>query len=320
MRELSILQHIYAQNRRLDGRVILPPGDDMGAVDIGGQCVLVTVDQLADGVHFNSAAVPLERIGRKAVTRNLSDVAAMAALPVAAVAAACLPRAFSDQQARRLFDAMRETAAHFQCPLIGGDISAWDHPLVITVTILAEPAGIEPVRRSGAAVGDVVCVTGRLGGSWSHDESGGPHLDFEPRVGLARKLAKLPGVNLHSMIDLSDGLAGDLVRICELSGVAAEIQLDSLPLRPEALAASSHDGRPAWHHAMTDGEDYELCFTLSPESASRLPARIDDVPITRVGRIIAPDSDKPDTRLWSDSGSGRRVALELSGWEHHSDE
>lgn len=320
MRELQMLQHIYAQNRRLSGQVVIPPGDDMGAVRIGGQNVLVTVDQVADGVHFNSHTASLEHIGRKSITRNLSDIAAMAARPVAGVAAACLPRRFGQQQAQRLFDAMRETAAHFRCPLIGGDISVWDHPLVLTVTLLAEPGGIEPVLRNGAKDGDIICVTGRLGGSWIADESDGPHLSFEPRIDLARKLAAWPGVKLHSMIDISDGLAGDLPRICQQSHVAAQIDPKLLPLRPEALAASRRDGRPAWIHALTDGEDYELCFTLNPESAAKLPAEIDGVPITRIGRIISTDASKPDTLLWTATADGRRSPLKVAGWEHQADE
>src|SRR5690349_14962557 len=100
MRELELLSHIYARNASLPGHVIVPPGDDMAVVRIGGQAVLITTDQSADGVHFDLRLTPLELAGRKAITRKLSDVAAMAALPVAAEVAACLPRDFGEQRAK----------------------------------------------------------------------------------------------------------------------------------------------------------------------------------------------------------------------------
>lgn len=321
MRELALLQHIYTHNRRLPDHVTVPPGDDMAAVRVGDGVILVTVDQLADGVHFSAADTPLEWIGRKAITRNLSDVAAMAALPVGAVAAACLPRAFGEDRANRLFEAMRATAEQYGCPLIGGDISVWDQPLLMTVTVLAEPGGVDPVLRSGAREGDVVCVTGRVGGAWAEDGGGGraeqaPHLTFEPRVELARRIASIPGLSLHSMLDLSDGLAGDLARICEQSSVSAEIDADRLPLRPEAHHAARRDGRPAYLHGLTDGEDYELCFTLDPSEADQLlPSEIDGVPITRIGRILKQVDRLDEAKIQLRRG-GRLEPMNASGWEH----
>ena len=299
MRERDLLQHIYEHNTRLPGGVTIPPGDDMGAVRIGQEQVLVTVDQAIDGVHFRLADTPLELIGRKAMTRNLSDVAAMAALPVAAVAAAALPRSFTQPQADALFDAMRRTAEHYDCPLIGGDVSIHDGPLTLTVTVLASPAGVKPVLRSGAKVGDLIAVTGRLGKAWSRQSGGGAHLTFEPRIAVARRLATLPGLSLHSMIDISDGLSGDLAHICQQSGVGAEIRLIDIPLREGATPAD----------ALTDGEDYELLFTFAP---TQLPAEIDGVPLTVLGHII--------------EGSGivlvdehqRRAMLSEAGWEHRT--
>ena len=357
MRELDLLQHIYGHNAGLPGHVLVPPGDDMAAIRIGDQSVLITVDQLADAVHIDAARTPLDLIARKAVTRNLSDVAAMAALPTAAVAAACLPRSFGHQRANRLFDAMRNVAQQYDCPLVGGDISTWDHPLMLTVTILAEPAGIAPITRGGAKPGDIICVTGRLGGAWkSHDaadtgggSSGGdgggggeggerlaasqrralptphpsspkpllqPHLRFEPRIALARQIASIDGLRLRSMIDLTDGLASDLGHICERSNVAAEVDADTLPLRPEAHAAAQRDGRDAWRHALTDGEDYELCFTLDAADADTLlPGEIGGVPITRVGRILDREQGPPNAAIWLRHGE-RRDPITTPGWEH----
>jgi len=313
MRELELLSHIYGSNPNLPPDVTIPPGDDMGAVSIGGSTVLVTVDQLADGVHFDLVNTEINKIGRKAVTRNLSDVAAMAAKPVGAVAAACLPKGFGEARAKALFDAMHATANSFNCPLIGGDISVWDQKLIVTVTIFAEPAGIEPVLRSGAKAGDTIYVTGHLGGSLiTLDDRQGytHHLDFTPRIDLARTLALSSATRPHAMIDLSDGLGLDLVRICEQSGVNAHINADQLPISDAASAAAKHSSRPAWQHTLGDGEDYELCFTAPSDS---LPDQIDGIPITSIGHV-------------ADQRSGPRVALQLAdgtladaadfGWEH----
>lgn len=318
MRELDLLQHIFAQNDALPDTVSVPPGDDMGAVRIGDATVLVTVDQLADGVHFESATTPLARIGRKAITRNLSDVAAMAAVPVGAVAAACLPKSFTEADARTLCDALRDTAAQYNCPLIGGDVSVWDQPMVISVTVFAEPGGIDPILRSGATVGDVVCVTGQVGGAWAGGGADAHHLTFEPRIGLARQLAQLDGVRIHSMIDLSDGIATDLAHICRMSGVHAEVFPDRLPLRDSAYEAARHDPRPAWLHGLTDGEDYELCFTIDARAVeSALPVAIDGVPITPIGLIIQKQGDDADP-LWIRSPGGGLTPLEHAGWEHRT--
>jgi thiamine-monophosphate kinase len=321
VREFALLEHIYAGNHALPERVLIRPGDDMGALRVDGSQVLVTVDQVADGVHFDLSRDPLEKAGRKAITRNLSDVAAMACRPIGAVAAACLPRDFGEDRATRLFDVMRNAAASYDCPLIGGDIAVWDHPLILTVTVLAQPyPGVAPVLRKGARAGDVVCVTGRLGGSLETIDGVTHHLDFEPRLKLALTIAAR--YQPHCMIDLSDGLARDVGHLAAAAeDLTAELQIQSLPLSPAALAAAQRDGRPAWEHALGDGEDYELCFTVSGSQATILPAQIDGVPITQVGRMVPLSGSGGGT-----GSSGPRVVLRMPdgtvrpagnlGWEH----
>ncbi len=286
----------------------------MGAIQIGDQQVLVTVDQLVDGIHFDLASTPLEKIARKAMTRNLSDVAAMAAKPVGAVAAACLPKGFGDDRASSLFDHMRQVAQSYDCPLIGGDISIWGNTLLLTVTVLAQPEPGGPVLRSGAQVGDVICVTGRLGGSTETVEGYTHYLDFEPRLEVATALVSDPVTKLHSMIDISDGLAKDVENLCQASGLAAELWTDRLPVSDGARAASDRDGLPVWEHVLGDGEDYELCFTVSESVAdSVLPDRIVGVPITQVGRIVETD-DGPRVRVVLPDETTR--SAQGLGWEH----
>jgi len=297
MREFELLQRVFAGNAGLPAQVTLPPGDDMAMLELGERTLLVGVDQVADGVHVNLAETPLDRVARKLIVRNLSDVAAMAARPVAAVTTACLPRGFGERRATELTDALQRHAHAFACPLIGGDLSVWNHPLLLTMTVLAEPGGITPIRRDGARIGDTVYVTGELGGAW-HAGGGGPHLDAEPRVELARRLAASDAVELHAMIDLSDGLGRDLGHICERSGVAAELQADRIPRRPGVDASG----------ALSDGEDYELCFTATGEP----PTAVDGVAITAVGRIV----DAADPGVTVIEPDGARRPLTHAGWEH----
>lgn len=316
MRENDLLQHVYAANAHLENlpemAVTIPPGDDMGAISFGGRSLLVAVDQIADGVHFNLADTPIEKVGRKAITRNLSDVAAMAAKPTAAVAAVCLPSGLGEAQATALFDAMRDTAEAFGCPLIGGDISIWDEKLLISVTVMAEPwrnaddVAIAPVERRGAQPGDAIYVTGELG----HSFPSGHHLDFEPRLDLAQALVTSSGgvTRPTAMIDLSDGIAQDLPRLVE----HAELHARILPLRGGECA----QGREPWQHALGDGEDYELLFTAPPDAP--IPQGFgddedDQVLITRIGTV----TDASGIVVVTPDGS--RVGLDqvdAKGWEH----
>ncbi|BAM04846.1 thiamine-phosphate kinase [Phycisphaera mikurensis] len=290
--ENALLAFVAGFNGGLPRRVTIPPGDDMAAVEIGGGSVLIAVDQVVDGRHFVLSEAGPEAAGRKAVTRNLSDVAAMAAVPVAAVLAAALPRGMDQAVAERLLAAARETGAAYGCPVIGGDVSVTDGPLVLSVTVLAEPAGVEPVTRGPAAPGEGLWVSGVLGGS-----AAGHHLRFEPRLALARTLAADAATRPTAMIDLSDGLAADLPRIAP----HAEVDLTRLPVRPGLPA-------PAWERAIGDGEDHELLFTLP--AAATLPPRVAGVRVTRIGTAM------PGGGLrWLGPG-GSPLTPSVRGWEH----
>ncbi len=307
MNENDLLQHVYSANRALPAGVQIPPGDDLGAMAFGGDTLLVGVDQLIGGVHFDPHTASPEQIGRKAVTRNLSDIAAMAAEPVAAVAAVTLPVNCQDAWVRRLFDATRQTAAAYHCPLIGGDIAMARGPLSLTVTVWARPGGIAPVTRRGAQPGDAIYVSGALG----HSLPTGHHLDFEPRLALARALAGDKALRPRAMMDLSDGLAQDLPRMVD----HAEIDAAALPLRSgpgtDAHSDAHSDGaedRPAWQHAVGDGEDYELLLIAEPHVV--YPDTVAGVPLTRVGRVTSSGGAVVCTP------DGARHPLQGLGWEH----
>ncbi len=303
MREFDLLNHIYSANVDLESRVLIGPGDDMGLIQMDGRRLLAAVDQLVDGRHVVVAKTPLEFVGRKAITRSLSDIAAMAGSPLATLAAVTLPPDFSEDRVKLLFDAMRSTAQRYRCPLIGGDIAFHSnpaHPLVCSITVLAEPHAIGPITRSGAQPSDSIYVTGRLGGSLQPDGLG-RHLTFEPRIDVAQHLADQIGNRLHAMIDISDGLGRELSHIASMSKVNIQIDAEQIPCNPGCN----------WKQGLGDGEDYELCFT----AAGHVPAQIDDCKITRVGQVLARQTNQPAVVAIDE---GKMVAVHDLGWEHQS--
>lgn len=265
-------------------------GDDMAILRWPSEdLLLVGVDQVLDGVHFDSAVHSARLIGGKVMNRNLSDCAAMGCLPAAAVVSAALPRSAGMEYAKELYLGMHEAGEQFGCAIIGGDTGSWEGKLALSVTVLGRSAGVEPVRRSGARAGEKIYVTGPLGGSIL-----GRHMRFVPRVEEGRRLAQSGRVS--AMIDLSDGLSRDLGHICRESGVGAIIFGERVPVHADALAIN--DGRTGLEHALHDGEDYELLFTARGEAP---------------GICIGVTTEGSGVVLRTDGGD---VPLAARGWEH----
>ena len=304
MREFELIRSIVAHNGALPKHVTVPPGDDMACLRLGDHDLLVAVDQIIEGVHFDRTSATLKQIGRKAVTRNLSDVAAMAGKPLATLVSAILPKGFSMSDAEALMAARRETAQAYDAPLIGGDTATNDGPLTLSVTVLATADGIDSIQRTGANLGDAIYVTGQLGGSTHEYDGKIHHLDFEPRISLARTLAMSADTRPTAMIDLSDGLARDLPHLTS----GAEIMAHLLPVSAVARQFAARDARPGWLHAVADGEDYELLFTANANAP--MPKQLDSVPITRIGTV----TDTPGITLIDGT---ERINLRGLGWEHH---
>jgi len=249
--------------------VVVGIGDDMAILrDHADQpndvAILVSSDMLLDGVHFQSDRHSLRDVGRKAIACSLSDCAAMAVRPLAATISTAFPATMPLESACELYEGMLAMASEFELAVAGGDTTRWSHPLAIDVAITAQPfEGIAPIRRSGAAPGDLLYVTGTLGGSIL-----GKHLSFRPRVREARILAEQFGAQLHALMDVTDGLSLDLWRMCQASGAGAAIEecLLEKAISDDAVKLSMSDGRSPLDHALRDGEDFELLAAIAPEA------------------------------------------------------
>ncbi|MHB1036329.1 MAG: thiamine-phosphate kinase [Pirellulales bacterium] len=287
-------------------RLVLGLGDDAAVLRLDAADCVVTVDMLNDGVDFDLAKIDPRRAGRKALAVNLSDLAAMAARPLAGVVALALPRQGGLRLAKELYEGMIPLADQYDVAIAGGDTNSWAGPLAISVTLLGQPTARGPLRRDGAVVGDWIVVTGQFGGSIL-----GRHLDFEPRVHEALKLHER--YELHAGIDVSDGLSLDLARLAEESRCGAEVDLESVPIAAAAheLADLRADGVTALDHALGDGEDFELILAVSPGEAQRMLADQPlGVPLTRIGQFIAAPG------LWQTTRGGQRRPLAARGFEH----
>jgi thiamine-monophosphate kinase len=297
-------------------------GDDAAVLDMRAaeECV-VTVDALMEGVDFilensrhktpfsNETGVSARRAGRKALAVNLSDLAAMAAVPLAGVVALVLPKSGGLDLAVELYEGMLPLAEKHGLAIAGGDTNSWDGPLVVSVTLLGKVAPRGPLRRGGAKIGDRILATGSFGGSIL-----GRHLDFDPRVTDALLLNER--YDLHAGMDVSDGLSLDLSRMAEESRCGALLNFDNIPISDDArrLAEQLADGSTPLDHALADGEDFELLLAVPPEEARRiLRDRPLSTPITEIGEMISSPG------LWQQVGQEKRP-LKPRGWEHELSE
>lgn len=279
-------------------------GDDCAILEPpAGRQVLATTDMLMDGRHFVLERDGALAVGYKALGVNLSDVAAMAGLPKVALIAVALPRASAVAIAQGLHQGARAMADRFDVELVGGDTNAWDGPLVIAVTVLGETTPRGAITRAGAQAGDAILVTGPLGGSLLS----GRHLRPEPRVALALAIHQIAPI--HAMIDVSDGLAGDLGHILDESGGrGAILDADQFPIHADALAIARNDGSDPLDHALSDGEDFELCLTVDAGDVARILTAFPAV--RRIGIVT-----REDARLMR-FADGRLITLAGRGFDH----
>lgn len=289
--------------------------DDAAIVSLtNGSNVVVTIDTLTDAVDFRVGVDAPRRIGRQALGANLSDLAAMAARPVAAVVSLALPRNDprtndSLKLAIGLYEGLLPLAEEFDVAVAGGDTNTFDGPLVISVAAFGETIAKGPLTRTGGKPGDWLLVTGALGGSIL-----GHMFDFTPRVREAITLHER--YELHAGIDISDGLALDASRMAAESGCGALLLPHAVPVASAAYQLAVQEGATdreaeALRHALSDGQDFELLVAVPPNSAELL---LRDKPLacgmTHVGELLH------EPGLWQQDENGQRLPMEPIGWRH----
>lgn len=263
---------------------------------------LVATDMLMEGTDFTFPPATVAQAGRKALAVNLSDIAAMGGRPTAAFVSVALPIDRGVDFARELYTGLLALADQYDVVVAGGDTNSWKGPLVINVAVVGEPFGVTSITRAGARPGDWIFVTGSLGGSIL-----GHHLTFEPRVRESKLLTDL--VDIHSMVDVSDGLAADLHHILNQSDVGAIVDAAAIPV--SEAARQLRDDRTPLQHALSDGEDFELVFTVAPDDGRRLLDRWRDaIPITHIGEITS------QQECWLLTDTNELQALPPLGWTH----
>ncbi len=302
--EQSFVAWAKMRARRLP-QVKLGIGDDAAVLACDGSDMVITTDSMMEGVHFESSLVDARRIGRKLVAVNLSDLAAMAAEPTAIFLSLCLPlgdAVDTESLAAEIYEGVCEMAERFGVAIAGGDTNCWNGPLVVNMTAVGCTVDDIIWTRSGAQPDDVIVVTGKLGGSLL-----GKHLDFIPRVELARQIRG--AIDIHAAMDISDGLSVDLLRMCDASNCGAILELDRIPIAEAAQQRASTSGKLPVEHALGDGEDFELLLAIPAAELAALQQRVGAEQAIPCGTFTS------RTGLWSKEG-GKIRQLTSSGYIH----
>ncbi|MCC5939110.1 MAG: thiamine-phosphate kinase [Lunatimonas sp.] len=329
--EFGLIEKLQQQIEIYHDTTILGVGDDAAVIDCGANYRVVTTDLLVEGVHFDLSYCPLKHLGFKAVAVNVSDVAAMNALPKEITVSIALSNRFSVEAVEELYEGIQLAAKHYNVDLVGGDTTASRSGLVISVTALGETTKDRVVYRSGAKVNDIICVTGDLGGALM----GLQVLEREKQVFLANpemrpdleKYAYITSRQLRpdarmdivhelrdldvvpsSMMDISDGLASELFHISKASGVGVTIYEDKLPIDKETYDVAVEFNMDPVTAVLNGGEDYELLFTISQSDYAKLEKHPD---IHFIGHVNAAEEGK---HLVTKSGTA--VPLKAQGWKH----
>jgi thiamine-monophosphate kinase len=327
--EFGLIDRIRSALPEPGPNVVVGIGDDVAVVEGSAESVwLATCDVQVEGAHFLRDSIPPRNLGRKSLAINLSDIASAGGIPRFALVSLGLPGDLEVAYIDELYAGLREEGEKFGVEIVGGNTSRSRLGMFIDVFLMGETLRDNVVLRSGAAVGDRIMVTGSVG-----DAAAGVALlldhslktdDSYAATAAERQFSPTPRVKegaligalrqASAMIDVSDGIAGDLGHICQKSCVSARLEAALLPVRPENRALAQAARGDEWHFALHGGEDYELLITAPPGRAERLAQRLTaetGTPVTIIGEIIPPG--EPAQLVLPD---GKTVPLGEAGWDH----
>ncbi|AQQ08580.1 Thiamine-monophosphate kinase [Sedimentisphaera cyanobacteriorum] len=289
----------FAQAKRLNSdKFPIGIGDDMAQMQLENNNALISTDMLLDGSHFDTNIHSPENIGYKAAAVSLSDAAAMATVPFAMVASVGIPDWWGEEKLKELHSGLLRACSKFNCSLIGGDITSWqaEGKLAVCSTIISRPGETKPLERGGAKPGDLICVTGELGGSLE-----GKHINFTPKVNEALWIAE--NLSPTSMMDITDGLSTDLPRILNASEAGAVLESELIP-----ISQAAENKKEPLSAALNDGEDFELLFTI-PEKNSDFIKNA-DFKISTIGKIVSSKG------LKIKNAQGQETEIKPEGYDH----
>ena len=330
--EFGLIDKINKNNYVRNIETIFAIGDDAAVINIPSRMqLLVSTDMMVEGVHFDLSYTPLKHLGFKAVATNVSDIAAMNGTPKQITVSMALSNRFSVEAVEELYDGIQAACEHYKVDLVGGDTTSSTKGLILSITVLGIVEPDKVVYRHTAQKGDIVCVTGDLGAAYvglqmlrrekevyMADPEMQPELsgkDYvirrqlrpEARMDIIHELAELD-IKPTSMIDISDGLASELMHICKKSGLGAMIYEKNLPLDNQALESIAELNMSSTSCMLNGGEDYELLFTVSQENYEKIKNHHD---ISTIGYM---QEEEKGIKLVS---TGQNVIdIEAQGWVH----
>ena len=328
MNEFELIAKMRARLSPRSDRVVVWSGDDAAAVRPGGAVAVTSIDSFVEGVHFRLVTTSLGDLGHKCLAASLSDLAAMGAGPGEAYIALGLPAHLGEREVLELAAGAEGLAATCGVTICGGDVSSADELFVVVTVVGYVDAEDRLARRDGARPDDLLGVTGTLGGSGAgrllleRKHHGGDleagerlierHLRPRPLLDAGRALA---AAGVHAMMDVSDGIASDVVRICERSGVAAEVRLADLPVEDGVAEVARDHGLDPLDLAAAAGEDYELLLAAPDAAREEIEqaALGAETTVSWIGRVL-PAGEGDPVRLLDAAGRPRH----LHGWDHLS--
>ncbi len=329
--EFGLIEHLTRDFPLRQPSTLRGVGDDAAVVFNGPLATVVSTDMLVEGIHFDLAYTPLKHLGYKSVVVNLSDICAMNAIPRQITVSIALSNRFSVEALDELYDGIRTACQHYGVDLVGGDTTSSPRGLIISVTAIGAVEPDRLVYRSGAKVGDLICITGDLGAAylglqllerekriWQENPDVQPEFDnqqyiigrqLKPEartdmIDTFRKAELLP----TAMIDISDGLASEVFHICKQSKVGALIEESGVPIHPDTQMQALNFKLDPITCALSGGEDYELLFTIDPKDVDKVKYLPD---IYIAGEMLdAKDGVKLNTK------GGNLHELKAQGWKH----
>ncbi|MEP2669000.1 MAG: thiamine-phosphate kinase [Cyclobacteriaceae bacterium] len=330
--EFGLIDRINSHVETSNKSTLFGIGDDAAVIDGGEESILLCTDMLTEGVHFDLSYTPLQHLGYKAVVVNVSDIAAMNGRPEQIVVSLGLSNRFSVEAVDSLYEGIRAACKNYNVDLVGGDITSSASGLVISIAAMGKVKKDKVAYRSGAKENDIVCVTGDLGGAFlglqilerdkqvflanpemkpqleNFEYMVGRQLKPEARTDIVYELAEL-GIQPTSMIDISDGLASELLHISKNSGVGIKIFEDKIPIDTKVYETAAIELKiDPITCALNGGEDYELLFTINQTDFEKIKNHQD---IHFIGHV----HDNANQNLLI-TKQGTAIPLTAQGWNH----